>query len=144
MVIIQFPDNSIKKFPNGTNALDVASSISAGLARNVLAAKVNNKVIDPLIPLEENDQLKFELLTWADDEGKETMWHSSAHLMAEAIHFFYPKVKFAIGPPIEHGFYYDMEFPEGISFSSDSFLKIEKKILELAKEKNQFKRKFSH
>ncbi len=141
MVIIQFPDNSIKKFPSGTSALDVANSISEGLARNVLAAKVNNKVIDTLIPLEENNQLKLELLTWKDDQGKETMWHSSAHLMAEAIHFYYPKVKFAIGPPIEHGFYYDMEFPEETSFSSESFLKIEKKILELAKEKNEYKRK---
>ncbi len=142
MVIIQFPDNSIKKFPSGTSALDVANSISEGLARNVLAARVNNKVIDTLIPLEENNQLKLELLTWTDEQGKKTMWHSSAHLMAEAIHFYYPKVKFAIGPPIENGFYYDMEFPEGTSFSSENFLKIEKKILELAKEKNQYKRKF--
>ena len=128
MVIIEFPDSSIKKFPSGTSALDVANSISEGLARNVLAAKVNNKVIDTLIPLEENNQLKLELLTWTDEQGKETMWHSSAHLMAEAIHFYYPKVKFAIGPPIEQGFYYDMEFPEETSFSSENFLKIEKNI----------------
>jgi len=138
MVIIQFPDNNIKEFPNGTNAMDIAKSISEGLARNVLAAKVDGEVIDANIPLTQNKKLKFELLTWSQDEGKETMWHSSAHLMAEAIQFFYPNVKFAIGPPIENGFYYDMEFPENTSFSSDEFEKIEKKILELAKKKNNY------
>ena len=111
MVIIQFPDNNIKEFPSGTNAMDIAKSISEGLARNVLAAKVDGEVIDANMPLTQNKKLDFELLTWLQDEGKETMWHSSAHLMAEAIQFFYPNVKFAIGPPIENGFYYDMEFP---------------------------------
>jgi len=138
MVIIQFPDNNIKQFPKGTSALDVARSISEGLARNVLAAKVNGETIDATIPLEENKQLVFELLTWEQEEGKSTMWHSSAHLMAEAIQFFYPKVKFAIGPPIENGFYYDMEFPDSIRFSSDDFVKIENKMMELAKEKNPY------
>ena len=94
MVIIQFPDNNIKEFPDGTNAIDVAKSISEGLARNVLAAKVDGEVIDATIPLTQNKKLNFELLTWIQDKGKETMWHSSAHLMAEAIQFFYPKVLF--------------------------------------------------
>ena len=138
MVIIQFPDNNIKEFPNGTNSMDIAKSISEGLARNVLAAKVDGEVIDANMPLTQNKKLNFELLTWSQDEGKETMWHSSAHLMAEAIQFFYPNVKFAIGPPIENGFYYDMEFPENTSFSSDEFEKIEKKILELSKKKNNY------
>ena len=138
MIIIQFPDNTIKEFSNGTSALDIAKSISHGLARNVLAAKVNGNTIDATTPLEEDEKLKLELLTWSQEEGKATMWHSSAHLMAEAIQYFYPEVKFAIGPPIENGFYYDMEFPEKTSFSSDDFLKIENKMLDLAKEKNRY------
>ena len=138
MVNIQFPDNTKKKFPEGTNAIDIATSISEGLARNVLAASINGKVIDAQETLPINKDLKLELLTWDNDEGKAVMWHSSAHLMAEAIQSFYPDVKFAIGPPIENGFYYDMEFPKNINFSSDEFKKIEKKILELAKEKNSY------
>ena len=90
MVNIQFPDNTEKKFPTGTNALNIAQSISEGLARNVLVAKVNGIVIDANQNLKENEKLKLELLTWNDNEGKATMWHSSAHLMAEAIQFFYP------------------------------------------------------
>jgi len=138
MVNILFPDNTQKQFPEGTNSLDVATSISEGLARNVLAAKVNGLIIDLKEVLPINKELRLELLTWDNDEGKAVMWHSSAHLMAEAIQSFYPDVKFAIGPPIENGFYYDMEFPENIHFSSDEFKKIEKKILELAKEKNRY------
>ena len=138
MINIRFPDNTKKKFPDGTNALEIAKNISEGLARNVLAAKIDGVIIDSTKVLPNNKELKLELLTWENDGGKSVMWHSSAHLMAEAIEFFYPNVKFAIGPPIENGFYYDMEFPENIHFSSDDFLKIENKILELAKQKNKY------
>ena len=138
MVIIQFPDNSIKEFPKGTNSIDIAKSISSGLAKNVLAAKINGNIIDANQILEENKKLEFELLTWKDTDGQSTMWHSTAHLMAEAIQFFYPTVKFAIGPPIENGFYYDMEFPEEMSFSSEDFPRIENKMLAIAKEKHTY------
>ena len=138
MVKIQFPDNTIKEFPKGISALDIAKNISEGLARNVLAAKENGVIIDVNKPLTSSKKIQIELLTWNEDGGKSTMWHSSAHLMAEAIEYFYPKTKFAIGPPIENGFYYDVEFPEGVNFSSDEFPKIEKKMLELAKQKNNF------
>jgi threonyl-tRNA synthetase len=135
---ISLPDGTVKNFPAGTSAMDIAKSISEGLARNVLAAKVNGKVIDANIPITEDATLK--LLTWNDDEGKSTLWHSSAHLMAEAIESFYPGAKFAIGPPVENGFYYDIDFGE-ISFSDKELEKIEVKMLELARQKNQFLRK---
>tara|TARA_B100000902_G_C27298955_1_gene911669 strand:+ start:639 stop:2588 length:1950 start_codon:yes stop_codon:yes gene_type:complete len=138
MVNIEFPDKTRKKFTSGTNALNIATSISEGLARNVLAVQVNGITVDATQTLPDNELLKIKLLTWNDQEGKNTMWHSSAHLMAEAIQYFYPDVKFAIGPPIENGFYYDMEFPLGVSFSSDDFIKIEQKIIELAQQKNNY------
>jgi threonyl-tRNA synthetase len=126
MITIQFPDNTIKKFPNGTTAFDIAKDISEGLARNVLAAKINGTITDLKQPLNSDKKIELELLTWKDEDGKATMWHSSAHLLAEAIQYYYPNAKFAIGPPIENGFYYDIEFPKDISFSSEDFLKIEK------------------
>ncbi|MAQ70434.1 MAG: threonine--tRNA ligase [Flavobacteriales bacterium] len=138
MITIQFPDNTIKKFPKGTTALDIAKDISEGLARNILAAKINGVITDVKKPLKSDQKIDLELLTWKDDGGKSTMWHSSAHLLAEAIQHYYPSAKFAIGPPVENGFYYDIEFPKDISFSSEDFLKIEKKILELAREKNEY------
>jgi len=139
MITIQFPDNTKKEFPSGSNVMDVAQDISEGLARNVLAATINDMSIDLQQPLENNKILELKLFTWKDKQGKNTMWHSTAHLMAEAIEFFYPDVKFAIGPPIDNGFYYDMEFPEGVSFSSDDFKQIEDKIKELAKQKSTYK-----
>ncbi|MGB4205663.1 MAG: threonine--tRNA ligase [Bacteroidales bacterium] len=135
---ITLPDNSVKQFPKGVTALEIASSISEGLARNVLAAKVNNEVQDATLPI--NTDATLQLLTWNDDEGKATMWHSSAHLMAEAIELLYPGVKFGIGPDIENGFYYDIDFMD-YSISSDDFEKIEQKMLELAREKQTFKRR---
>tara|TARA_B100001250_G_C19805146_1_gene792943 strand:- start:95 stop:2044 length:1950 start_codon:yes stop_codon:yes gene_type:complete len=138
MITIQFPDNTIKNFPKGTTAIEIAKDISEGLARNVLAAKINGEITDATKPLKSKKKLKIELLTWEQDGGKSTMWHSSAHLMAEAIQFFYPKAKFAIGPAIENGFYYDIDFPENIIFSSDDFPKVEQKMLELAKKKNKY------
>ena len=132
MITVEFPDKTIREFPSGSNSIDIAKNISEGLARNVLGAKINGVITDASQALIDESKIKLELLTWENDEGKSIMWHSSAHLMAEAIESFYPKVKFAIGPPIENGFYYDMEFPENSNFSSDDFPKIEKKIIELS------------
>jgi len=135
---ISLPDGSVKQFEAGTTAMDVAMSISEGLARNVLSAKVNGQVWDANRAI--NEDAALNLLTWNDDEGKSTMWHSSAHLMAEALEFFYPGIKLAIGPPIENGFYYDIDF-EDYSFSDEDLQKVEKKMIELAREKNEFVRK---
>ncbi|WP_338766796.1 threonine--tRNA ligase [Bernardetia sp. ABR2-2B] len=135
---VTLPDGSIRNYPQGTNAFEVARSISEGLARNVLAAEVNGEVWDSTRELPENTALK--LLTWNDDDGKMAFWHSSAHLLAEALEALYEDVKFAIGPPIENGFYYDVDFGEK-TFSSDDLPKIEKKMKELAKQKNEFVRK---
>ncbi|WP_338815775.1 threonine--tRNA ligase (plasmid) [Bernardetia sp. Wsw4-3y2] len=135
---VTLPDGSIRKYPQGTNAFEVAQSISEGLARNVLAAEVNGEVWDSTRALPETTALK--LLTWNDDNGKMAFWHSSAHLLAEALEALYENVKFAIGPPIENGFYYDVDFGEK-TFSSDDLPKIEAKMKELAKQKNEFVRK---
>ena len=135
---ITLPDGSIKTVEKGTSPLDVAMSISEGLARNVLAAEVNGEVIDSMSPLNENSDLK--LLTWNDKEGKSTMWHSSAHLMAEALQHFYPGIKLAIGPPIKNGFYYDVDFMD-YTFTEKDLEKVEQKMKELAKEKNPYIRK---
>ena len=138
MIQITLPDNSIREYPTGSSALDVAHSISSGLARNVLAAEVNGEVWDATRPIHENSRVK--LLTWTDENGKMTMWHSSAHLMAEAFEALYPGIKLAIGPPIENGFYYDIDFGE-YTFSAADFSKVEKKMLELARQKNEYIRK---
>ncbi|MFA7274730.1 MAG: threonine--tRNA ligase [Crocinitomicaceae bacterium] len=138
MIKIILPDGSVREYPKGTTAMGVALSISEGLARNVLAAKVNNVVQDANTPMEEDSTLS--LLTWNDTEGKSTMWHSSAHLMAEAIEFYYPGVKLAIGPPVANGFYYDVDFMD-YSIAEKDLEKIELKMKELAKEKAEFVRK---
>jgi threonyl-tRNA synthetase len=138
MIRITLPDGSVKEHPQGVTGLEVAKSISEGLARNVLAAKVNDEVWDATRPISFDCTLK--LLTWNDTEGKATMWHSSAHLMAEAIEQLYPGVKFGIGPDIENGFYYDIDFGEH-TISSEDFPKIEARILELARLKQAFIRK---
>ena len=138
MIKVTLPDGAVKEFEIGTTALDVAKNISEGLARNVLAARVNNEVIDAFRALPENCTLS--LLTWNDVEGKSTMWHSSAHLMAEALEFYYPGIKLAIGPPVQNGFYYDIDFLE-YSFKEEDLEKIELKMKELAKEKLAFIRK---
>tara|TARA_Y100000589_G_scaffold103344_1_gene97626 strand:- start:17944 stop:19890 length:1947 start_codon:yes stop_codon:yes gene_type:complete len=141
MITVQLPDKTRKDFPRGTTSLDVAKSISEGLARNVLAAEINGIICDANSNLREGELLNLRLLTWNDSESKSVLWHSSAHLMAEALQFFYPGVKFTIGPSIENGFYYDVELPKNQSISSDDFNKIERKILELASQKNKFIRK---
>lgn len=138
MIKITLPDGSIKEFEAGINSLDVAKSISEGLARNVLAAKVNGEVWDAFRPIESDANL--QLLTWNDEEGKETMWHSSAHLLAEALEELYPGIKFGIGPPIENGFYYDVDAGDRV-ITSEDLPKVEKKMQELARQKNEYSRK---
>ncbi len=137
MIKITLPDGSVREYEQGTTALDIAKSISEGLARNVLAAKINGQVQDADLPITTDASL--ELLTWNNEEGKSTMWHSSAHLMAEALEEIYPGVKFGIGPPIDNGFYYDIDLGDQ-SISDHDFKKIEDKMLELARQKNEYER----
>lgn len=138
MINIKFPDQSIRQYSEGVTGLDIARSISEGLARNVLAIKVNGEVWDATRPIFQDASIR--LLTWDDDEGKATMWHSSAHLMAEAIESLYPGVKFGVGPDIENGFYYDIDFGD-YQISSDDFKKIEDRMMEFARQKQEFKRR---
>lgn len=137
MINITLPDGTVRSYERGVTALDIAKSISEGLARNVLSAKVNNEVWDATRPIFTDASLT--LLTWNDKEGKQTMWHSSAHLMAEALEALYPGIKFGIGPAIDHGFYYDVDFG-GMSFSTDDLKKVEDKMTELAKQNNTYVR----
>lgn len=137
MIQVKLADGSVKSFEKGSTPLDVAMSISEGLARNVLAAKVNGEVRDAFRPLEEDSEL--QLLTWNDDDGKNTFWHSSAHLLAEALEELYPGIKFGIGPPIENGFYYDVDTGDKPITDAD-LVTIEKKMQELAREKNEYRR----
>jgi threonyl-tRNA synthetase len=138
MINITLPDGTVRSYERGVTALDIAKSISEGLARNVLSAKVNNEVWDATRPI--NTDASLTLLTWNDKEGKQTMWHSSAHLLAEALEALYPGIKFGIGPPIDNGFYYDVDFG-GVSFSADDLKKVEDKMVELAKQNSVFERK---
>lgn len=135
MIQITLPDGTIKQVEKGTSAMDIAVGISEGLARNVLAAEVNKEVVDANRPI--NADATLRLLTWNDTEGKSTMWHSSAHLMAEALEFYYPGIKLAIGPPVKNGFYYDVDFMD-YSISDHDLEKVELKMKELAKEKNEY------
>lgn len=134
---ITLPDNSVKEYPKGTTAMDIAKSISEGLARNVLAARINGEVRDAVLPIDQDASL--QLLTWNDADGKNTMWHSSAHLMAEALEFYYPGIKFWVGPALQNGFYYDVDFGDH-HFSADDLKKIEEKMSELAKKNNPYTR----
>ena len=138
MIKITLPDGSFKEFEQGVTPYEVAQSISEGLARNVLVAKVNDQLVELDKPIHEDASLT--LYTWNDREGKDTFWHSSAHLMAAAIESLYPGVKFGIGPHIETGFYYDIDFMN-YTISSDDFPKIEEKMKELASQKIQFVRR---
>lgn len=135
---VTLPDGSFREVEKGTTSLDIAKSISEGLARNVLAAEVNGEIIDATRPIETDSTLN--LLTWNDKGGKSTMWHSSAHLMAEALEFYYPGIKLAIGPAIKSGFYYDVDFMD-YTFTEKDLEKVEQKMKELAKKKNQYIRK---
>src|SRR6201998_1084944 len=138
MINITLPDGSVREYDKGISSAQIAQSISEGLARNVLAAEVNGQVWDASRPIETDSTVK--LLTWNDLQGKATFWHSSAHLMAEALEALYPGTKFGIGPAIETGFYYDVDFGER-EFSSDEFKQIEDKMLELAKAREEYIRK---
>lgn len=138
MINITLPDGSVRQYENAVSAYDVAMSISEGLARNVLAAKVNDEIWDATRTITTDSTVK--LYTWNDVEGKAAMWHSSAHLMAEAVEILYPGAKFGIGPDIENGFYYDIDLGDRVITDSD-FPKIEAKMKELAKQKQTFKRK---
>ena len=138
MINITFPDHSVRQFEEGVTGMDIAMSISEGLARNVLAAKVNGEVWDASRPINKDSAL--QLLTWNDTDGKATVWHSSAHLMAEAIEQLYPGVKFGIGPDIENGFYYDIDFLD-YKIVEEDLKKIEERMLTLAREKQSFKRR---
>jgi len=137
MIKITLPDGSIKEFEKGTTPYQIALSISEGLARNVLAAKVNNDIVALDSPLANDAHLT--LLTWNDTEGKAVFWHSSAHLLAAAVEQLYPGVKFGIGPDIENGFYYDIDFMD-YPISSDDFPTIEAKMLEIAQARPKFAR----
>jgi len=140
MIKITFPDGAVREYPYGSTALDIAKSISEGLARKVLAANVNGQVWDATRPIPADASLK--LLTWEDTEGKSTFWHSSAHLMAEAIESMYPGVKFWVGPATENppGFYYDMDLG-GHQISDEDLRKLEAKMAELAKQNAAYQRK---
>jgi threonyl-tRNA synthetase len=137
MINITLPDGSVRAYESGTTAHQIALSISEGLARNVLAAVINGEIWDSSRAIETDATLR--LLTWNDTEGKSTFWHSSAHLMAEALEALYPGVKLGIGPAIETGFYYDVDFGDR-EFSSDNFKEIEDKMLELARNKADYER----
>ncbi len=138
MIQITFPDGRVREYEQGITAMQIAESISQGLARNVLAAKVNGDVWDATRPIKTNATL--QLLTWDDKEGKATFWHSSAHLMAEALEALFPGTKFGIGPAIESGFYYDIDTGDR-TLSSDDFSQVEQKMLELAAQKSDYKRR---
>ena len=135
MMNISFPDGAIRQYEKGISALDIAKSISEGLARKILVASVNNKVVDVTRSITEDASIKF--LTWDDAEAKNTFWHSTAHLMAEAIEAIFPGVKFWVGPALEKGFYYDMDLGDR-KITEEDLLAIEKKMNELAKKNNSF------
>ena len=135
---ITLPDGSVREYEQGITGLQIAASISEGLARNVLAAKVNGEVWDASRAIQSNSTL--QLLTWNDLDGKSTFWHSSAHLMAEALEDLYPGVKLGIGPSIETGFYYDVDFGDH-KLDGEELEKIENKMLELARLKSDYIRK---
>ncbi len=138
MINITFPDGAVKQYEQGVTALDIAKSISEGLARKVIAANVNGETWDATRPITKDATLK--LLTWNDTEGKYTFWHSSAHLMAEAVESMFPGVKFWVGPPVENGFYYDMDLGDR-KMSEEDLAALEKKMNELAKQNNPYIRK---
>jgi len=138
MINITFPDGAVRQYEQGSSALDIARQISEGLARKVLAADVNNEVWDATRPI--NNDAKIKFLMWDDDNAKSTFWHSSAHLMAEAVEGMFPGVKFWVGPPLEKGFYYDIDLGDNV-IAEDDLKKLEVKMAELAKQNNVFVRK---
>ncbi len=136
MINITFPDGNVRQFENGTSAMDVAKSISHGLARNILSGTLNGKTIELNDPINEDGKIAF--FTWENEEGKTAFWHSTAHVLAQTIKFFHPNVKLTIGPAIENGFYYDVDLGDE-TISEKDFKKIEDKMLEFARQKFEFK-----
>lgn len=138
MINIQFPDGAVRQYESGISALAIAQQISEGLARKVLAAKINGEVWDATRPITSDASL--QLLTWNEEDGKQTFWHSSAHLLAEAVEQTFPGVKFWVGPAIDKGFYYDMDLGDR-KISEEDLKNLEKKMNELARQSNQYVRK---
>lgn len=136
MIKVSLPDGSVKEFNKGATPMDVAMSISEGLARNVISASFNNTVVETKTALEEDGSLV--LFTWNDDAGKKAFWHSSSHIVAQALEQLYPGINLTIGPAIDNGFYYDVELPEGKVISDKDFSQIEKTALEIARGKHEF------
>ena len=138
MITITLPDKSQRQYESGVSGMDIAQSISPRLAKEVLAISVNGETRDLTRPISEDAEIK--LFKWEDREGQETFWHSSAHLMAEAIEFFYPGTKFGIGPTVDTGFYYDIDLPEGKQLTEKDLEKIEAKMIELSRQKTDIVR----
>src|SRR5690606_20647697 len=135
MIHITLPDNSVKSFDKGTTPMEVAKSISEGLARNVISASFNEEIVETSTALTKDGSLV--LYTWNDKEGKKAFWHSSAHLLAQALEALYPGIKLTIGPAIDNGFYYDVDFGD-LAFSDKELKTVENKMLEFAREKFEF------
>ena len=136
MIDITFPDGSVRNYQKGTSAKNIAESISQGLARNALTAKWNDQTIELNDPINESGKLEF--FTWEDSEGKSAFWHSSAHVLAQGIMHFYPDALLTIGPSIENGFYYDVDFGDE-NFGEKDFKRLEDKMIEFARQKHEFK-----
>jgi len=139
MIKITFPDSSVREYENGVTGLQIAESISSRLAQDVVSCGVNGKTVELNRPITEDATIS--LYKWDDEEGKRTFWHTSAHLMAEALQELYPGTQFGIGPAIENGFYYDVMPPEGVTIREEDFVKIEKKMLELSAKKEALVRR---
>jgi len=137
MIKVTFPDGSVREYENGTTGMQIAESISSRLAQEVLAIGVNGETRDLNRPI--NEDCSVKLFKFDDEEGKHTFWHTSAHLMAQAIQMLYPNAKFGIGPAIENGFYYDIDFGEEVLKESD-FAAIEKKMMEIVATKQTLSR----
>src|SRR5581483_4298923 len=137
-IAITFPDGTVKPFPSGTTGIEIAHSISPRLADAALGIYVNNVPFDLATPIREDAHVR--IVQWRDDEGKSIFWHSSAHLMAEAIEALYPGTRFGIGPPIANGWYYDMELPAGTKLSADDLHAIEEKMYELSRRDVPYRR----
>jgi len=139
MIKVKFPDNSIREYNEGVTPIDIAKSLSNSLAKEIVTATVDGEPWDATRAI--NNDVEIKLHKFDDEEGKHAFWHSSAHIMAEALEFFFPGVKLGIGPTVENGFYYDIDLPAGSTISDSDFPKIEKKILEIAQTKQNFVRK---
>src|SRR5690554_6964462 len=140
MIAITLPDGSVKQMESGVTPMDVAKDISHGLARNVISASYNDKIVETATPLTEDGNLV--LYTWDSDEGKRAFWHSTSHIMAQALEILYPGIKLTIGPPIENGFYYDVDFGD-MTLTDKDLKQVEDKMLEIARGKHDFKMRSS-